>query len=216
MLYFVFLRRPRTVIDLRSDPFWEFGSFGVTGCHRKNLLHPIRTPLRDGDRLVFLQGGDQEIRAVALTPPVKVLGDAQRLDLRWDRAYQPIPYADAPVLIDNDGHTDFPEVRALLANAQRSTYCGKAGSRLRSRTSPIEAKLAEQILEKFEQPSLPRIAHYLEAVDDRNSAWFRYGLQAGWTDLDRRAQRFAELTGVLPALPTDIPARATQRGRSRC
>lgn len=216
MLYFVFLRRPRTVTDLRSDPFWEFGSFGVTGCHRKNLLHPIHTPLRDGDRLVFLQGGDQEIRAVGLTPPVKILRDAERLNLRWDQAYQPIPYAVAPVLIDNQGYTDFPAVLDLLAHAQRSTYCGKAGSRLRSRTSPIEAELADQILALFEQPNLPRIAHYLEAVDVRDSAWFRHGLQAGWMDLDRRAQCFAELSGVLPVLPTGNPTPATPRRRSRC
>ena len=30
-LYLVFLRRPESLDDRRSDPFWEFGSFGRTG-----------------------------------------------------------------------------------------------------------------------------------------------------------------------------------------
>jgi hypothetical protein len=38
-VFVVMLRRPRKN-DRRSDPFWEFGSFGCTGCHGKNLLHP--------------------------------------------------------------------------------------------------------------------------------------------------------------------------------
>ena len=36
----VHLRRPRSRSDKRDDPFWEFGSFGITGCHARNLLHP--------------------------------------------------------------------------------------------------------------------------------------------------------------------------------
>lgn len=216
MLYFLFLRRPQSLNDMRSDPFWEFGSFGVTGCHRKNLLHPIRTPLREGDRLVFLQGGKQEIRVIGLTPPIKVLGDTERINLRWDQTYQPVPYAAAPILINNQGYTDFPAVLELLANTQRSTYCGKAGSRLRSRTSPIESELADQILVWFERPNLPRIAHYLEAVNVKESAWFHRGLHAGWMDFDRRAQCFAELSGVLPAPPNINSTPTTQGRRSRC
>ena len=26
--------------EKRSDPFWEFGSFGCTGCHSTNLMNP--------------------------------------------------------------------------------------------------------------------------------------------------------------------------------
>jgi hypothetical protein len=37
----VLLRQPRKDIsEMRTDPFWEFGSFGLTGCHQRNLLHP--------------------------------------------------------------------------------------------------------------------------------------------------------------------------------
>ncbi len=36
------LRQPRMERpnEMRSDPFWEFGSFGLTGCHKTNLMHP--------------------------------------------------------------------------------------------------------------------------------------------------------------------------------
>jgi hypothetical protein len=105
---------------------------------------------------------------------------------------------------------------ALLAHTQRSTYCGKAASRLRSRTSPVETELASQLQTLFSQPDLPQIKHYLEAVDERNSAWFRNGLREGWTDLDRRAQNFAELSGVMPDSSTDKMVQASKARRSRC
>lgn len=216
MLYFVYLRRPREVNDLRSDPFWEFGSFGSTGCHRNNLLHPTRDHLLDGDQLVFLQGGDQEIRVVGLTPPITVHRGAALLNLRWDINYRPIPYDKAPVFIDNQSGTNFPAVMNLLAGTQRSTYCGKAASRLRSRTHPVEIELASQLHALFDQPDLPKIKHYLEAVEGKNSDWIRHGLQAGWADLTRREERYAELTGVRPTPSTCEIAQTSQVRRSRC
>lgn len=33
----VHLRRPKNASDMRDDPFWEFGSFGITGCHAHDL-----------------------------------------------------------------------------------------------------------------------------------------------------------------------------------
>ena len=39
-VFFVVLRQPRSKEDLRSDPFWEYRSFGRTGCHGRNLLNP--------------------------------------------------------------------------------------------------------------------------------------------------------------------------------
>lgn len=215
MLYFVFLRRPRDKADMRSDPFWEFGSFGRTGCHDKNLLHPKNSPLRDGDRLVFLQGGDQEIRAVGLTPPIAISGDSHRLDLRWDSSYRPVPFETAPVLIDNQGYTDFPAVLDALANTQRSTYCGKAGSRLRARTTPIEGKLADQISSLFGQPGQPKISHYLEAIAEKGSAWFRHGFHSGWADHGMRSQRFEELGSTEPLTPGSRASKIQKR-RSRC
>ncbi len=201
MLYFVYLRQPGHIDDLRSDPFWEFGSFGQTGCHRRNLMHPVRSPLANGDRLVFLQGGSQEIRVIGLTPSIEIKRGGELLYLRWDSTYRPIPYATAPILIDNRGSTEFPAILDLLSNTNRATYCGKAASRLRSRTKPIPQELAKQIIARFHQPNLPQISHYLEAVDVTDSNWFQTGLQAGWPTFTQRAHRFAELSGFLPDLP---------------
>ena len=34
----VLLRQPSSAVtERRDDPFWEFGSFGCTGCHGRNL-----------------------------------------------------------------------------------------------------------------------------------------------------------------------------------
>ena len=39
----VLLRRPRRdAAERRTDPMYEFGSFGCTGCHRGNLMNPDR------------------------------------------------------------------------------------------------------------------------------------------------------------------------------
>jgi hypothetical protein len=61
------LRRPGKN-DRRTDPFWEFGSFGCTGCHEKNLLHPMNCQIRNGDRLAFVQGGKCGLRLLLVTP----------------------------------------------------------------------------------------------------------------------------------------------------
>jgi hypothetical protein len=41
----VHLRRPKTHCpnEMRSDPFWEFGSFGCTRCHGRILMNPPRS-----------------------------------------------------------------------------------------------------------------------------------------------------------------------------
>jgi hypothetical protein len=46
----VHLRRPKTADpkESRSDPFWEFGSFGITGCHSENLMHPRNSRKLEG------------------------------------------------------------------------------------------------------------------------------------------------------------------------
>lgn len=198
MLYFVYLRRPSGDSDLRRDPFWEFGSFGLTGCHRTNLMHPISSPLTIGDRLVFLQGGDSEVRVVGLTPPIVVKRGQQSLNVTWDKAYKPLPYAMAPVLVDNSGYTDFPAVASILENTNRNTNCAKVASRLRSRSSPVGLDLQEQLMKWFSQDSLPTISHYLEAIDMAESKWVQHGLSAGWASPRERALRFAEASGVNP------------------
>lgn len=185
-LYFVFLRRPRDLHDQRNDPFWEFGSFGKTGCHSKNLLHPKTTPLRSGDRLAFLQGGQREIRIIGVTPSISVEGNIGRLELRWNATYRPLPYSKAPLLIDNSNRTDFPEVRDLLMNTQRTTHCGAAGSRFRGRTTSIDLNLAEQVLQWFSKDKLPTIESYSEAVGLPDGGWCRNANALGWTAVTSR------------------------------
>jgi hypothetical protein len=55
----VLLRRPNrsNPREMRSDPFWEFGSFGCTGCHTTNLMNIRRADELAGVRFGFAQGG---------------------------------------------------------------------------------------------------------------------------------------------------------------
>ena len=82
-VFIVMLRRPLKN-DRRSDPFWEFGSFGCTGCHGKNLLHPKNCQIRNGDRLAFVQGGKSGLRLLLVTPPVQCIKyPIARIEVRW-------------------------------------------------------------------------------------------------------------------------------------
>lgn len=188
--YFVFLRRPWGLADRRNDPFWEFGSFGRTGCHAKNLLHPQRSPLRDGDRLAFLQGGPNEIRIVALTPPLRIFPFRDAIEARWDRRYRPFRLADAPLLINNRGRTDVPGVLPLLRGGHRSTNCGQAASQFRSRTKCMSPQLARQILACHDARTGTRATRYIDAVELPGMPWHRHALGCGWHVRTARTERF--------------------------
>lgn len=203
MLYLVFLRRPRSSDDSRHDPFWEFGSFGRTGCHSRNLFHSKRTPLQRGDRLAFLQGGSGEVRMVGLTPAITVRHVGNRLEARWSASYRPFRYDDAPLFINNRGRSAFPSVPLALRGTARSTYCGAAASRFRSRTKPLPAALADQVLSVFVAHVGARAANYLEAVARADSTWLieckRRGLGKRY-ERRRQFERLAQRTliGMLP------------------
>lgn len=53
-VFMVVLRQPQKN-DQRSDPFWEFGSFGVTKCHAKNSISFKNASCLEGGRLAFAQ-----------------------------------------------------------------------------------------------------------------------------------------------------------------
>ncbi len=217
-LYFIFLRVPRSPTDRRDDPFWEFGSFGKTGCHSANVLHPRLTLLRDGDRLAFLQGGNGEIRIVGVTPPIKVAGSMERIE--WDKSYRPLPYPNAPMLIDNSGATAFPHVygEAGLNITNRSTFCGAAASRLRSRKRAVGSELSKEILRWFDALEGPKIEAYPEAIQAEDGAWYKNALREDWANPATRLQRYRGLgqshSEPGPSAPpaTDTP----KRSRSRC
>lgn len=196
MLYFVFLRRPVGLDDRRDDPFWEFGSFGRTGCHRNNLMHPVRTPLCNGDRLAFLQGGRGEIRMTGLTPPIKMMPTAEGIEARWDKNFRPFQFVDAPLLIDNSGNTDFRGIRAELDGTRRSTYCGAAASRFRSRKRHIDDPLASEIIKRFAAWEGTPAKVYLDAIEADGGAWHREGISQDWGAKYVRESRFLTCVGI--------------------
>ena len=176
-IFIVALRRPRAKGDGRADPFWEFGSFGCTGCHAKNLLHPKNCPITNGDRLAFVQGGHLGSRLVLVTPPVRktVFESAPgkpRVELRWDRKVRPFRYDCAPAVFDvprPGGAQPFPLLAASLAGTNRATIDAKFASRFRARTNPLDAAIATEIVVGFER-ALASAApaalakHYTEAL----------------------------------------------------
>jgi hypothetical protein len=155
-LFIVMLRRPRRD-DPRADPFWEFGSFGCTGCHGKNLLHPKNCQIRDGDRLAFVQGGHLSARLLLVTPPVERFdhpggSPKGRVELRWDSSRKPFRYDHAPSLVESPtpGRAGlFPRLLDDIAQTNRSTFPAKLASRFRARTSPLEPELAREMEAAF-------------------------------------------------------------------
>ncbi len=148
-LFIVMLRRPRKN-DARADPFWEFGSFGCTGCHGKNLLHPKKCKISEGDRLAFIQGGHLGSRLLLVTPPIKRIDYEGRVELRWDSAKKPFRYASAlPLFVRSGKHRLFPRLSKSLMNINRSTVDAKFASRFRARTSPLEPNLEVEIETAF-------------------------------------------------------------------
>ena len=147
----VHLRRPRRSDpnEMRSDPFWEFGSFGCTGCHMKNLMNPRRIDELEGARLAFAQGGPEGFRLVLLTPPVHAIRHKNRCELRWDASRVPFRYDRAPLLINNEGESDFPLLRRII-RADRETWCGRFSSRFRSSRTPLRNDAAGELLRVYQ------------------------------------------------------------------
>lgn len=195
-IYTVYLRQPAGLHDRRCDPFWEFGSFGSTGCHSSNLLHPRRSPLTAGDRLVFLQGSRGEVRAIAMTPPIRVGGKSARLEALWDPAYRPLPYALAALFIDNAGRTDFPSLLAMIKGVRRDTPCSAVGSKFRSRCTPLDGTLAAELVAWFDRVH-DQATEYFDAICHTDDRWREYAARSQWANSEVRAQRYQEFGGSL-------------------
>lgn len=146
----VHLRRPGE-LDARNDPFWEFGSFGITGCHKDNLLNPKRVHELEGVRLAFAQGGKDGFKLVFLTPRISTVRHRDVAETKWQPALMPLRYDQAPTLVANDG-TMMGGMRQALQGVNRPTWEAKFSSRFRSRREPINddfPKLAEHIATEF-------------------------------------------------------------------
>lgn len=142
----VHLRRPRNQPEeTRADPFYEFGSFGCTGCHVRNLMNPDRIDRLEGVRLAFAQGGSDGFRLILLTPPVNAVKHADRAELKWDASARPFRYDRAPTLIDNAGRSDFPTLKEFI-RADRTTLSGAFSSLFRTRRRPLPTAIASELI----------------------------------------------------------------------
>ena len=157
------LRRPRKD-DPRRDPFFEYGSFGLTGCHRTNLLADTAAK---GRRLAFAQGGPSGFRLVMLTPTIDVRVYSGRREASWSPADMPLRYGDAPLLIGNDGTTDVPELLEFLKDVDRSTWEARFASAFRSRKKQVGPKLGTAITRAWDAAIASvegRAEHYWQAL----------------------------------------------------
>lgn len=147
----VMLRQPHMEkpTEMRSDPFWEYGSFGLTGCHQRNLMHPGKANLLVGARMAFVQGGKLGSRLVFLTPPVESIPYADRTEIRWDVG-KPFRYCEAPIVVDGDGNSDIPSLKELISDVNRNGWMGKFASKFRSRREPLPGPIAEEVVTVYE------------------------------------------------------------------
>jgi hypothetical protein len=148
---------------------WEFGSFGMTRCHSKNLMNPKKASRLNGARLAFAQGGSSGTRLVYLTPPVRVVTHADRIEATWTPNEMPFRYVDAPKLADNRSESDFPILDSVLKAGNRSTSEGRFASRFRSCATPMDAKIAAEIVRTYSQkrgsaPTSAIATHYTDAL----------------------------------------------------
>lgn len=154
-VFLVHLRRPTGDVDPRHDPFYEFGSFGLTGCHRSNLMKPEKRHLKDGDRLAFLQGGSKGTKILLVTPPIRVLERMvmndktscleKRLEATWSPHSMPLVYDTAPDVLS------YPELVDYVKDANRPTADSQISSCFRTRVKPLEADLAKSVVGRFEK-----------------------------------------------------------------
>jgi len=146
----VHLRRPRSKAskpeEMRSDPFWEFGSFGITTCHDKNLMHPKNAESLSGVRFAFAQGGTEGTRLVHLTPPVRIVKHHDRIEASWAPAQMPFRYQHAPILVSNNMRSHFPRFAKSMGLKGRATPEGQFSSDFRSRTSCIADEFARELV----------------------------------------------------------------------
>ncbi len=151
-VFIVHLRQPRMNDrhEMRSDPYYEFGSFGCTGCHSRNIMKPRNVESLIGARIGFAQGGRGEFRLILSTPPVKeVVQNQDRCEIRWNPTRY-FRFNSAPLLISNEGRTEFPALYDSLRGVDRSTHCGGFSSAFRSRCRPIADHVAAEIIEIYD------------------------------------------------------------------
>ena len=147
----VHLRRPdRSRQDeARTDPFWEFGSFGMTKCHGRNLMNLGKAERLSGVRFAFAQGGPRGARLVYLTPPVEIKKHCDRVEAVWSPPEMPFRYSSAPILVSNTDRSNFPRFEAAMAGGGRSKPEGQFSSNFRTRAHCLDDAMADEIVEVY-------------------------------------------------------------------
>lgn len=115
----------------------------MTGCHRTNLLNEVSAT---GALLGFIQPGRHAMRLVFLTPPVTVVDHGKRREASWSPAAMPLRFPEGVLLIDNEGNTDVPALKAMLAQGKRRRWVGRFSSAFRSRTKPLPPTTAAELV----------------------------------------------------------------------
>ena len=146
--------------EMRSDPFFEFGSFGCTKCHQKNMMNPNRIDEMEGVRLAFAQGGSKGFRLVLLTSPVHAVKHKGGCELRWSPTERPFRYEASPRLVDADGESDFPGLLRMIGGANLPTWPRRFSSKFRSRRKPLPNDVAAEMCSKYQhhRTTAPRSA----------------------------------------------------------
>lgn len=215
-IFIVHLRRPKAN-DPRWDPFYEFGSFGCTGCHSHNLFKKGRKPpIRDSDRLAFIQGGPAGSRLVLLTPPVAVWfrpsgSDASVMEVRWDPESKPFAYRTAPLVAANSGDdekTEFPKLRRRIESVNRGSAAGKLASRYRSSATGLDPELANEML---------RVVRRAGRTGSVYKTTARYEeTMAGNIEVKSRSERRRELARLRREAHSGANAGCRNTQRSQC
>jgi len=193
----VHLRQPmKDANEARTDPLYEFGSFGLTGCHAGNLLHDRGAT---GARLAFVQPGDGEMRLVMVTPPVEVRCHAYRNEACWQPGGMPLRFTAAPILIDNFGRSEVAGFTNLLRDTNRPTPVARFSSKFRSRKKPLPSGVAANLVAAWERAAgepQNRAVAYWEALPwmPPNPDRDRYATYENWSQFARGGAQRAVAT----------------------
>lgn len=171
-IFIVHLRQPKSSKDRRDDPFWEFGSFGCTGCHATLLKHVYK-----GSRLAFAQGGAEGTKLVFLSPPLeerrqfkfkdKSGREKDGFEVKWKPHGMPFCYEKAPLLSDQTEKSKFPQLKELLNDVNRATGPAKFGSKFRSSAQALDKNCAPEIktvYKSYRQKEDMLAETYLDAI----------------------------------------------------
>jgi hypothetical protein len=156
-VFIVTLRQPKKTNEnknekeQRLDPFWEKGSFGLTGCHKHGLLNPKRAQELTGARLAFAQGGPEGFKLILITDEINVVLHKCKTEVKWSRVDSTFKYKSAPCLINNLGDSDFQLLKEYIVDTNCPSLVSGFSSKFRNRCSPLPKDIAKEMICVFEQ-----------------------------------------------------------------